>query len=94
MFKKPGLVAIAMRAPYGHNAFAKTLERVVAHYAAGGAYLDAQTKKPVRDPKTDERVKAIKMNALEQKQLLVFLIEAFVAYDMPRKEDIVPRTLP
>ncbi len=94
MFKIPTLVGIDIRAPYGHNGCIPSLERMIAHYANGGAYVDPLTKKPMRDSLIDDRVKRIKLNKLEQYNLLTFMSNAFVAYDMPKKEDIVPRSLP
>jgi len=94
MFKIPTLVAIQIRKPYFHNAFARDLKRVIAHYAGGGTYRSPTTSKPERDPRTDPRVKRIRLDATEQAQLLVFMSNAFRAYDMPKKENVVPRKLP
>ncbi len=91
-FKIPGLVAVTLRAPYGHNGSVATLERMVQHYAAGGSFMVGG--QVVRDRFIDSRVASIKLSATEQADLLAVLVEGLVPYDMPRAEDVVPKELP
>lgn len=92
-FKAPGLVHIHTQAPYCHNGAIPTLERMVAHYGAGGAYV-AKDGQRIRDKFIDPRVAKISLNAAEQADLVTCLYEGLPAYDYPRPERVIPREFP
>jgi cytochrome c peroxidase len=62
-FKTPTLRDIALTAPYMHDGSLKTLEEVVEYYDKGG----------VKNKNLDEKIKPLKLTAVEKKDLVEFL---------------------
>jgi cytochrome c peroxidase len=81
-FKIPTLREITRTAPYMHAGQYSTLERVVAHYNAGGANYQGQ-----RDSFIDPRIKKLGLSESEGQYLVVFLKEAFAGAEYPMIEE-------
>jgi cytochrome c peroxidase len=62
-FKTPTLREVALTAPYMHDGSLATLEDVVAFYTKGG----------VRNPSLDPRMRPLRLDATEERQLVAFL---------------------
>jgi cytochrome c peroxidase len=80
-FKIPTLREIQRTAPYMHAGQFDTLERVVAHYNAGGTNFRNQ-----RDRFTDGRIKPLGLTEEQADYLVTFLKEAFAGSDYPMIE--------
>jgi cytochrome c peroxidase len=84
-FKIPSLREIARTGPYNHAGTFTDLERVVAHYSAGGAIL--VNGRPLVDAGIDPRVaKRLDLTATQQAYLAKFLREAFASPSYPEVE--------
>lgn len=83
-FKTPTLREIARTAPYNHAGNFATLERVIAHYNAGGGNYQG-----LKDRFTDPRIRPLGLTAEQQKYLVVFLREAFASSSYPLIEEPV-----
>ncbi len=81
-FKIATLREINRTAPYMHAGQFDTLERVVAHYNAGGANYLGQ-----RDSFIDPRIKRLNLSETEAAYLVFFLKEAFVGANYPMIEE-------
>ena len=74
-FKTPGLREVQATGPYNHAGNFADLDRVIAHYAAGGAKFDGTT-----DPYTDPRVFQMRYfdwSESRRRYLKIFLLTAF-----------------
>lgn len=74
-FKAPTLRNITRTAPYMHDGSIRTLEEVIAHYAAGGRTVRAGPHAGVgsRNPHKSGFVKGFTLSARERADLLAFL---------------------
>jgi cytochrome c peroxidase len=77
-FKTPTLREIGRTAPYMHAGQFETLERVVAHYNAGGANYQGR-----RDRFIDQRIQSLGLKETQTDYLVLFLKEAFRGYHYP-----------
>ena len=81
-FKIPTLREIARTAPYMHAGQFDSIERVVAHYNAGGANFRGQ-----RDSFIDPRIKPLGLTETQGQYLATFLKEAFAGAEYPMIEE-------
>lgn len=80
-FKTQGLALINERGPYMHNGRFRDIDRVLAHYAGGGAKL--QNGLIMRDPNIDPLVARIRLSAFQVACLKKFFDEGLIPLDKP-----------
>lgn len=80
-FKVPTLREITRTGPYMHAGQFDSLERVVAHYNAGGANYQG-----VRDRSIDQRIKPLGLTETQADYLVTFLKEGFTGRVYPMIE--------